>query len=596
MNINQDEIPKNRNQMLDTPWLMYALIALVGFVMTGIVSFGFYTGNRINAVFAPLVDAAMGIRLEATTAHLWFEEILSGDRNEDMQQVWQHLDQTDRYARAMLEGGENPGGTYVSLDDAAMRLKIRKVLEQLTQFRDITRLRLAEKERSGAGSDIDQRYDAIFELFINQAEDVKTRLQQVMARDLRSFQSTQVGLIAACLFLILTVGLAFHRFDRRRAQDFLALSKVNDKLAKQIRERRRAEKMLRSERDKFRGILNAISDGMYITNQDFIIEYQNEIFKNLFGNSIGKRCCAAFGQSEETCNFCHAHESFQSGKISQVEAILSNGRNYDMIFSPFTDQDEEIKTIVLLRDVTEKKKLQAETMRVGHLASLGELAAGVAHEINNPINGIINYAEIMQDQCQENGEDADFPARIVKEGDRIARIVNNLLSFARGRSEEYSPVRVQDILADALGLAKQQIIKDGITLSVDIPPDLPAVRARSQEIQQVFLNILSNARYALNHRFPELHEGKILAIRGDTTTLGGREYVRTIFHDDGTGIPENIIDKISHPFFTTKPRGEGTGLGLSIIHGIIKNHQGKLFFDSVEGSYTIVTVDLPVHE
>jgi signal transduction histidine kinase len=335
---------------------------------------------------------------------------------------------------------------------------------------------------------------------------------------------------------------------------------------------------------------------MYITNQDFIIEYQNEIFKNLFGNNIGKRCCAAFGQSDETCNFCYAHESFQSGKISQVEAILSNGRNYDMIFSPFTDVDEEIKTIVLLRDVTEKKKLQAETMRVGHLASLGELAAGVAHEINNPINGIINYAEIMQDQSEENGEDADIPARIVKEGDRIARIVNNLLSFARGRSEEYSPVRVQDILADALGLAKQQIVKDGIKLSVDFPPDLPEVRARSQEIQQVFLNILSNARYALNQRFPELHEGKILAIRGDTTTLAGRGYVRTIFHDDGTGIPENIIDKISHPFFTTKPRGEGTGLGLSIIHGIIKNHQGKLFFDSVEGSYTTVTVDLPVHQ
>ena len=235
-------------------------------------------------------------------------------------------------------------------------------------------------------------------------------------------------------------------------------------------------------------------------------------------------------------------------------------------------------------------------MRASHLASIGELASGVAHEINNPINGIINYAEILKDQFNEMGEDAEIPTRIIREGDRIAAIVKNLLSFARDRKEEYSPASIRDIIADSLALAEKQINKDGIKLKVDIPDDLPKVKARSQEIQQVFLNILSNARYALNRRFPEFHEDKILEIKGETIEIEDRNYIRTTFYDQGMGISASEMDKIFDPFFSTKPKGEGTGLGLSISHGIIKAHGGRLLFESVEGEYTKVMVDLPVNE
>lgn len=362
-----------------------------------------------------------------------------------------------------------------------------------------------------------------------------------------------------------------------------------------VSERKQAEEIVRSERDKLQGVLNAIGEGLYIVDRDFTIEYQSEVLSNSFGDSHGQKCYRTFFQSNEPCGFCIMRKVIESGKIQGVDASFPDGRHFDIIFSPFKDLDGSNKAIVLSLDITEKKTLQAEAMRAGHLASLGELAAGVAHEINNPINGIISYAEILKDQFTEQGEDDEIATRIIKEGDRIAAIVKNLLYFARDRKNEQNPARVKDILADALKLVESQIKKDAIKLSLDVSSDLPMIKARSQEIQQVFLNILSNARYALNQRFPKFNEDKFLQIKAETIELEGRQHVRTTFYDGGTGIPENIMDKISNPFFSNKPQGEGTGLGLSISHGLVKSHGGRLWFESIEGEYTKVKVDLPVN-
>jgi signal transduction histidine kinase len=117
---------------------------------------------------------------------------------------------------------------------------------------------------------------------------------------------------------------------------------------------------------------------------------------------------------------------------------------------------------------------------------------------------------------------------------------------------------------------------------------------RGHQIQQVFLNIISNARYALNQKFSEPHENKVIEIKGDTVDANGKQYVRVIFFDQGTGISGDILGRICDPFFSNKPLGEGTGLGLSISQAIIKDHGGILYFDSVEGEYTSVIIDLPV--
>jgi C4-dicarboxylate-specific signal transduction histidine kinase len=190
----------------------------------------------------------------------------------------------------------------------------------------------------------------------------------------------------------------------------------------------------------------------------------------------------------------------------ETQRFTKDKKRVDVSMSGAVYRDSEgrpMGSIISLRDITDKKRLKAEAMRAGHLASIGELAAGVAHEINNPISGIIGYAEILQDRAKEQGYESDIPEKIIKEGERIADIVKNLLSFARDRKEDHSPAHIKDILSDTLGLTERRITKEGIRLSVNVPADLPNIRARSKEIQQVFLNVISNAHYALNQRSPE---------------------------------------------------------------------------------------------
>ncbi|MEN8264798.1 MAG: response regulator [Nitrospirota bacterium] len=247
----------------------------------------------------------------------------------------------------------------------------------------------------------------------------------------------------------------------------------------------------------------------------------------------------------------------------------------------------------LKHEISERKLAEAEAMRASHLAALGELAAGVAHEINNPAGGIINYAQILINESEKVTQGNDILRRIVKEGDRIAGIVSNLLSFARDNRERKSEVFVHQLVADSLNLAETQLRKDGIKLKVDIPPGLPGVFVQPQQIEQVFLNIISNARYALNQKYQGTHEDKMLHITGQEISENSHKCVRMKFHDHGTGIPLPLMGKIFNPFFTTKPDNVGTGLGLSISHGIIADHEGRLSIDSVEGKFTEVMIELP---
>lgn len=248
------------------------------------------------------------------------------------------------------------------------------------------------------------------------------------------------------------------------------------------------------------------------------------------------------------------------------------------------------RTDQLEQEIIHRKNIQAEAFRNARLASLGELAAGVAHEINNPINGIINYAQILIDRNPNNKEDREISECIIKESDRIEMIVSNLLSFARKQKEEMQLVSIHKILGDSLNLTHSQLGHDSIKISVNVSPDLPLINANTQQIQQVFLNIISNARDALNQKFPDTDENKKLIIEAQTIEHLQDKHVQISFYDTGIGIPENIRDKLFDPFFTTKPPGQGTGLGLSISHGILKNHKAGFHLDSVEGEYANVLI------
>ena len=362
-----------------------------------------------------------------------------------------------------------------------------------------------------------------------------------------------------------------------------------------ITELKKAQDAIESERDKLERILSHLHEGVSIISDGYLVEYQNDIFNEYFGNCEGKTCYTDIHGEQQPCEPCMMKAAVESGRIQQAEFKTSDGRSFEKAYTPVTDVDDQPKVVALWRDVTEKKAATAAIMRAEQLAALGELAAGVAHEINNPINGIINYAQILVNKSEPGDRVHDIATRLIKEGDRIARIVEGLLSFARRRHEDKAVISIDEILSDSMALTAAQLRKDNIAVKTDLPDNPLHVLAQSHEIEQVFVNIISNARHALNEKYPVPHESKILEIIVRQTTSKGHPLVRICFKDYGCGIPTAVIDKVTNPFFSTKTEGKRTGLGLSISHGIVEDHGGRLSLESEEGQYTKVMIDLPRH-
>lgn len=356
-----------------------------------------------------------------------------------------------------------------------------------------------------------------------------------------------------------------------------------------------AQKALASERDMLERILSHLQEGVSIISGEHTVEYQNEIFRDYFGDCAGKACHAVIYGKQGPCEPCLMQTAIATGRIQEAEYTTPDGRSFEKAYTPVTDIDNQQKVVALWRDVTEKRASAVAIMRGGQLVALGELAAGVAHEIKNPINGIINYAQILVNRFDEGSMVREIAGRMIKEGDRIDRIVEGLLSFGRRRQDDKCVVSVAEVLSDSMTLNAAQLRKDNITVKTYVPDGLPDVWAQPHEIMQVFVNIISNARHTLNEKYPELHENKVLEITAEPLTCEGGRRVRICFKDHGCGIPAAIIDKVMNPFFSTKVEHKSTGLGLSISHGIVEEHGGRLSLESEEGRYTKVVIDLPGH-
>jgi PAS domain S-box-containing protein len=270
---------------------------------------------------------------------------------------------------------------------------------------------------------------------------------------------------------------------------------------------------------------------------------------------------------------------------------------WDWSLNPVKDASGIVQGLVLsLLDVTKKKKAEFDSIMATHLASIGELAAGVAHEINNPINGIINYAQILLDDPANRDQVVEISEKLLREGGRIENIVKGLLTYSRSKYKEYKPVSIAEIIDYSFTTMDSYVKKDSIHVETHVPGDLPDIVADRMLIIQVFINLINNARYALDHKYPGSHPDKILGISAHKKVEDHRTWVEVEFYDHGMGIPTDRLGSVMKPFYSTKPPGKGTGLGLSISHNIIKDHGGKIWIESVEGEYTKVVVDLPAVE
>ncbi|MBM4053132.1 MAG: PAS domain S-box protein [Planctomycetes bacterium] len=393
-------------------------------------------------------------------------------------------------------------------------------------------------------------------------------------------------------------------FTKNELNNFVvrALASVADIISLGI-DRERNVDALRTSENKYRVLLENLPQKIFHKDRESVYVSCNENYARDIGimpeEIKGKTDYDFFPKSLAEKYRRDDQRIMKSGMPEEFEEkYVVEGREYviQTAKTPVKDETGKITGILgIFWDITEKIQLQMEATRSRHMASLGELAAGVAHEINNPINGIINYAQILANKSGEQSKEKDIANRIKKESIRIANIVKSLLSFAM--PGEYHNVKksvhVEEILTDTFILTEAQIYKEGIEMKLNLPKTLPEITVNAQQIQQVFLNLLSNARYALNEKYKEGHENKVIEISGEKITQKDIPCVRITFADHGIGIPANMLDKVMDPFFTLKPKGIGTGLGLSICHRIISEHGGKLTIESVEGEFTKLIIVLP---
>jgi len=273
------------------------------------------------------------------------------------------------------------------------------------------------------------------------------------------------------------------------------------------------------------------------------------------------------------------------------------GGSYSLTVAPVEKGKEEVQHILLVaRPLTKDEVRKVDSIRTAQLAAIGEFAAGVAHEVNNPINGIINFAQLLLDDGVRDGEEAALLEKIVQEGERIAAIIYNLLSFARERVNDQDIVDLNEVVRECISLVEHQLKRDGIQLITRYYESPCLIIGNFSQLQQVVINLISNSRYALNERYQDSVPEKRIEITCEPIVIDDCNYHRLTVRDYGTGIPQGILDKMFEPFFTSKPAGKGSGLGLSISYGIVLNHRGILRVDSMLNQYTDMIVEIPATE
>jgi two-component system NtrC family sensor kinase len=280
------------------------------------------------------------------------------------------------------------------------------------------------------------------------------------------------------------------------------------------------------------------------------------------------------------------------GKTFMITTFLMFIGLAGIIIMAFTLSKKVVKQVA--RADLEKQMMSKKVIEAGRLASVGELAAGIAHEINNPVAIMVEEAgwmgDLMEETAFDNGENqAEFEraiGQIQTQGKRCKEITYKLLSFARKTDTTVEDVDIKELIEELVALSSQRAKYNSVEIRTDFQKNLPSIRMSASELQQVFFNMINNAIDAMDH------DGGILTI---STRQEANHLVITV-SDTGEGIPEANLERIFDPFFTTKPVGKGTGLGLSICYGIVEKMSGKLEVESTLGKGTTFYITIPFQQ
>jgi two-component system, NtrC family, sensor kinase len=305
---------------------------------------------------------------------------------------------------------------------------------------------------------------------------------------------------------------------------------------------------------------------------------------------VGKVCFESLYQRSEPCPECQVAETFfkknMTNRFERQWSETGESQEWDIGSYPIFDETGGVIQVILLElDVTEKKRMESILAQSEKMAAVGQLAAGIAHEINNPLTVILANAQILQRELPDQEDWKELAELIHRAGTRALNSVRNLLSFARKEPIDFEPININETIERALQMVKHELIERSVNLSFERDENLPQILGSSNNLQGVWLNLIMNAVDSI--------QGTKGQIRVRSYLQGNEIHVSII--DNGQGISKENINRIFEPFFTTKETNRGTGLGLSICHRVIKQHGGNITVDSQVGRGSTFLVIIPIN-
>jgi signal transduction histidine kinase len=355
---------------------------------------------------------------------------------------------------------------------------------------------------------------------------------------------------------------------------------------------------LRFKQMELQTIFDAISDGVVIYDSKKLVQHRNHVCPQLFPREtlVGTGCRALFHPEPKSAPDSCPVEKALAGQNCQWSFTASTEKHdrkqfFEVTATPIENPGGGYRALIFLRDVTQKRMQELNVLQAEKMSSIGILAAGVAHEINNPMNSVAGYAEALQRRlknCPELRDDKrleDFGPYlevIIREVYRCKSIIDNLLSFSRKSDGSKGEVHLNAIIREVLQLLQHKSRYESILVRETLAESLPVMHGDAGALRQVFLNLLLNAMQAIRD------EGTV-----EVTTRSVPGWLEARVTDTGSGIPAEMIDQIWNPFFTTKTVGQGSGLGLALVYDIVKHHGGEIAVTSTVGKGTEFIVRFP---
>lgn len=353
--------------------------------------------------------------------------------------------------------------------------------------------------------------------------------------------------------------------------------------------RKRVEQLIRQSEERYRRLIAVSPYGILVIRADRII-FANDQALKLFGavkaeEIVGRSPFELFHPDCHDAMHARAGELLggsQGVPMVEERIMKQDGTPMDVEVSSAGFSDEEGPAIlVMLRDISERKRLQDRLRKTERIAELGTVASGMAHEIGTPMNVILGRAEYLMDRVTDETVKKGLQT-IVAQVERITRVMNQLLAFARRKSPERGPLALRDVIENSVEMFQERLVKSQVQVEMQLDEACPKVQADADQMNQVLINLIMNAIHAM----PD--GGQLLIGMSPADDM-----VKLTVADTGHGIPQEVIARVFDPFFTTKEFGKGTGLGLTVVKGIIEEHHGSIAAESQEGKGTTFTILLP---